>query len=132
MAVERRNPLPIGSYLWAVFGTKMPAQQAWIDAHKDVVHVQQEGRIVGSGSDYGYWYYFHTSSPVAWEGPGLPDIATPELLAEHQALPTENPYITAAKKTVDDIREATKSGVGKVVLLAGLGFIGYKLLTRDR
>jgi hypothetical protein len=130
VAVERSNPLPVGSYLWAVFSEAggpdaMSQAAAWIAKHtKDgTVHVQQESQIVGSGSTYGWWYYFFTSAPVQWDGPGFPDIATPELLEEYNAIPAENPYITAAKDTAGDIADAAadlapKLGLGLLAAVA--------------
>src|SRR5262245_56222109 len=121
MAIERRNPLPVGSYLWAVFSEAggpdaMSQAAAWIAKHtKDgTVHVQQESKIIGSGSTYGWWYYFFTSAPVQWDGPGFPDIATTELLKEYNAIPTENPYLTAAKETASDIADAAADAIPKL------------------
>ena len=74
--IERRNPLPVGRYWVDVFDSKEAAFQNWLKAHKAEVQVisaetfepidNYEGRV---------WRLFKVTTPVQWEGPGLPTIA---------------------------------------------------------
>lgn len=135
MAVERRNPLPAGVYLVPVPGeAKVHAFDAWLERNRLTVKVLEVGKMGMSAVQPAYWYGFHVTAPTPWEGPGYPDIATPELWREYGGIPQSSFWTTVARNTASDIGDAAKStsiGLGKAVLVAGAGYVLYRLLTRE-
>lgn len=81
--VERRNPLPNGTYWVDVFASKATAFRAWLARNRSSVRVV---RTASFPAQHPYeardWYLFEVRAPVRWEGPGLPTIATPATTPE--------------------------------------------------
>jgi hypothetical protein len=81
--VERRNPLPAGTYWVDVFASKQAAFRDWLARNKSSVRVIRTSSYPASHPyEARDWYLFEARSPVRWEGPGLPTIATPSTTPE--------------------------------------------------
>ncbi len=132
MALERRNPLPQGQYLISQYGAdKIRAFESWLKANASAVKMLKTQ--VADPRDYadaGQWWYFETNG-VKWEGPGLPDIATPALLAEYNELPQEGFWSTVVKGTAEDIKDAAKIGGTGLLVAGGVG-LGLWLYLKGR
>lgn len=73
MPLERRNPLPPGSYWIDVPAGKADAFDGWVKAQGGAVRV----RMTSLYANGDVWVRFDTSAPVPWAGPGYPNIASP-------------------------------------------------------
>lgn len=71
MALERKNPLPIGRYWVDVPEANLPEFQAWLAERPTQIHVEATDQALADLT----WYLFAVSSPVPWFGPGTPTIA---------------------------------------------------------
>lgn len=117
MPVERRNPLPPGTY-WVDVPpptSRWNEFRAWLSRHKQSVTVLKQ-RAIQPGWDETFdsakavmWVLFKVHRPVPWEGPGLPTIA-------EQADATE-PADTLQRPPVQDTSFALGGGVGLLFLL---------------
>lgn len=76
-AMERANPLPIGRYWVDVFEKDWAAFHGWLAAQRSGVKVSStESFEAIDGNPAREWYLFDVVSPVRWEGPGFPTVAT--------------------------------------------------------
>ena len=75
MAVERRSPLPVARYWVDVSPAEQPAFNAWVLGSAGAVAV----RTTSQYNDGWTWFLFDVVSPVPWNGPGFPTIATPDV-----------------------------------------------------
>ncbi len=84
-AIERANPLPVGTYWVDVFRKDWPAWGAWVSANtipKWVTMIVVENHLsVLSPDESRIWVLFKVNVPgvVMWQGPGLPTIATADV-----------------------------------------------------
>lgn len=80
--VERRNPLPKGTYWQNVFDKDAAAFQDWLGRNSTTVKVRSTETHPPvtnwfSPNDPGWTFYkFEVLSPTSWEGPGLPTIVS--------------------------------------------------------
>lgn len=131
MALERRNPLPIGTYWVDVFADDIDAFRAWIVKNKDLVRViRTESHAESEWHSFGSypardWYLFDVIEPVKWEGPGYPDIAKSRKLTSDDTVkrppPTKGPI-----EQLEEAAGAAKTGgaivIGGAIVLGGLLF----------
>lgn len=85
MAVERRNPLPVGRYWIDVVQSKQEAFDAWLTANRGKVGIRvSEGK---ADSDPPHtWILFDVKTPVTWNTQfGYPTIAEGEQSQEDTA-----------------------------------------------
>jgi hypothetical protein len=131
MALERRNPLPVGVYWIDIFEADMGPFRDWIAKNKGTVRViSTESFEESSWHDFGSypardWYLFEVTSPVAWEGPGFPTIAKSKTLTASDTSQRPPP----PKGPVEQLEEAAgaaKTGgaiiIGGALVLGGLLF----------
>lgn len=97
-AIERRNPLPVGTYWIDVFEKDFVSFDAWLKAMTvpkfvKVLAVEDVAKddslllsaatlgVLGSPRVIQRWYLFRVDVPnvVFWQGPGIPTIATPDV-----------------------------------------------------
>lgn len=92
-AIERRNPLPAGSYWVDVFAQDLPAFQSWLSANSGSVRVTSTEHF--DSDPPRDWFAFTVTSPVQWNGPGLPTISQGETTsAETSQRPPPPPDVT--------------------------------------
>lgn len=122
MAVEKRNPLPAGTYLIVVQTIHLDAFRQWLDRNRATVEVLETKPVVESDSGMpgvevstpvGAWFGFRVSKPTQWEGPGWPDIATEALWKEYGGILDRSAWQWTAEQTAQDIADAApKIGLG--------------------
>lgn len=137
MALQRANPLPIGRYWIDIYGAEKTLQfRSWIARNSASLTVEKEEHHLPKGDfDEHTWYRFAVTAPVAWEGPGLPDIIpegetgpqTVSETADAPHVPTTGEEIDAIEQSIKESGEALKTGVMIVLILAG-GYLAYKVL----
>ena len=133
--VERRNPLPVGTYWVDIPREKHEAFKGWLSRHRATVRVlrthehapgwsqrhsptREEQRAPGA-----YWYLFLVSAPTPWEGPGFPTIATPQTKPEDTAqVPAPSPSSTDTFASIS----AALASIPPLVLLAALYLLTRK------
>lgn len=137
MAVEKRNPLPVGVYLVVVQTSKLDAFRSWLSRNTSTIEVLETKKIVLSeqsgvvevSGEAGAWYGFRVTKPTLWEGPGWPDIATPELWKEYGGMLDKSVLEYTKEKTIEDIKEAAAIGGGALaaaVVAAAALFVWLK------
>jgi len=115
MALERRNPLPPGWYWVDVPDTKRRPWEDWLERNADSVSVKETREVSLNQLSSAL---FQVTSPVTWEGPGLPTIAQEgTTLDDTVERPEPEPEI------VDEILETVKSGRG-LMWVIGAGIAG--------
>ena len=128
MALERKNPLPLGVYWIDIFSKDMKSFRAWIAKNKGKVRVLKTESFPMSGT-WNYpardWYLFETTAPVAWEGPGFPDIAkNRKLIASDTSVRPPPP-----KGPVEQLEEAVGTAkTGAAVLIGSALALGALIL----
>lgn len=80
MTLERRNPLPVGSYWIDVFGDKVPLFDGWLTAMHPIGVKTEVTEQFPATDDFPArtWYKFSVSQPIApWDAKtfGFPTIA---------------------------------------------------------
>jgi hypothetical protein len=129
MALERRNPLPVGLYWQDVFDKDHDAFEDWLKRnHATVTSIRNEHFDAQSEAEMGVptgglpgrdWYLFQVTAPTKWEGPGFPTKTTDANLTSEDTVQRPDP-----PKPPEDVIE-------KVVKIGGLavfGFLALKLL----
>lgn len=80
MALERRNPLPVGLYAIDVLKKNEPAFLQWRTDNKAVAKIRKTSTDAESGI---VWVLFQTLGPTTkWPNIGFPDIAAKGLATE--------------------------------------------------
>lgn len=121
MAVERRNPLPKGSY-WIDIP---PEDQKAFDAWRRNASVKT--RATQRNSDDGWtWYRFDVTAPVAWGGWGFPTISDPNVDDERDVkqLPPPEPDWT------DRLEGAISSAGTKTFVTIGVVALGVYAINK--
>jgi hypothetical protein len=144
--VERANPLPVGKYWVDVFAPKEAAFQDWLARNKGNVVVTTTESFDAIG-DYParVWRLFEVrKTPVMWEGPGLPNVATPDIKSSadtgQRPPPEKDPLdqidaLEAAKKAAEATARAMKTALiaGTVVaVIVGGVLIAYYVPRQPR
>lgn len=142
MAVERRDPLPPGTYSVFVKETETGRWTAWVTSNYPNVLVRGAvpQRVAPNGlpvfavdTDFniiwtrlGTAFYFEVKQPTAWVGLGLPDIET-RSEASWRAEKTENPEYIPDPADGDPLRQ-----IQSLVLFGAAVYLGGILLQRAR
>lgn len=129
MAIERKNPLPPGTYWVDVFAKDEQSFNEWLGKHPESVTVLRSEQHAEADPPWN-WMLFKASAPVPWEGPGFPTIAEGEQ-ASTDTVQREDPPLPIDEqlhKAIDDTEDAVKAGLTIGGLLLG-GLILYKLLS---
>lgn len=81
MAIERRNPLPVGRYWFDVVERDWPKADAWTAANRANVKVERVDQTPKSSSSPATrWMLFRVTSPAPWDTRlGFPTIATADV-----------------------------------------------------
>jgi len=110
MAVERQNPLPVGTYWVDVPHEQLAPFQAWtLDPRVRVLKTRETARRVT-------WFLFQTTMPgVMWKGPGLPTIATPD--TEHSDTRSRPDPPQDPLDQLSDFGASLGSGLGLLLVL---------------
>lgn len=120
MALEKRNPLPIGRYWIDILNSKVEEFSGFLEGHKSTIHVEV---TEGDSSEEGgtTFYLFNTSAPFTWlpVNFGYPTIAGPEIKSKADTtqrpdLP-KNPLDNLADN-LDKIEGFAKLGLGILAL----------------
>jgi hypothetical protein len=120
MAVERRSPLPVARYWVDVSPAAAPAFNAWVAASAGAVAV----RTTSTYDDGWTWYLFDVTSPVPWNGPGFPTIATPDVK-------TPADVITSPPVVAPTLNE-TITSIGRNAALALFALAALAILLREK
>jgi hypothetical protein len=127
MAIERRNPLPVGKYWVDVFEPHIPDFRMWLDKHEDSIKIEKQENFPFADGPYPphNWYLFSVLSETPWEGPGFPDIATEERESKDTA--DRGP---AEKSGLESIEETVEKAGNFLIIgaLVGAAYVGYKIL----
>lgn len=132
MAVEKRNPLPVGRYTVDVSDMHSSEFTSWLTEHKDTVFVEQSEERDGLT-----WYLFKVFEPVPWQGPGYPDSIGDQILQDDKSpplepLPDPGKVIDEAeekfKKAAEEAADAVKTGL-TVAAAAGGVYVLWRLLS---
>jgi len=125
--IERRNPLPPGTYWVDVFAKDEMAFNTWLGKHSDSVSVIRAEQHPDADPPWN-WMLFKVSKPVPWEGPGLPTVGEGEANSEETVdKPKTRTPTEEAEHLIHEAGDAVKTGL----TLAGLGIAGlllYKVL----
>ncbi len=126
MAVERRNPLPIGHYWVDVPASRVEAFDAWVTRSPVIVRETRTVEAEGAGEEGFTSYLFEAREGTPWEGPGFPTIADEGTrLDDTVERPDPEPEVLDQLKGTAG---AVKFGVG--VALIGFGFWAVSKLRR--
>ena len=142
MALQRTNPLPVGRYWIDIFGEEKNLEfRSWLARNSASLTVEKdEYHIATDGYPMHTWYRFAVTAPVAWEGPGFPDIIpegesgpnTTSETAQTPHVPSTGEEIDALEQSVKDAAsgasEAIKNGVMIALIIAG-GYLAYRALS---
>jgi hypothetical protein len=120
MAVERRSPLPVARYWVDVSPADQPAFNAWVASGAGAIAV----RTTSAYNDGWTWYLFDVLSPVPWQGPGFPTIATPDVKTPADVI-TSPPVVTPSL-------EETITSVGHDVALALFALAALAVLLKAK
>lgn len=135
MAIERRNPLPVGRYWVDVFEPDMAGFREWLASHRgERIYVERsslhEDQLGPGGSLFSEpqvreWVLFRVLHPVPWQGPGYPTIATEGI--DHSSDTVQRP---PPPRTLGDRLEDAAGQTGRVIstALVTLGVVGVGLL----
>lgn len=133
MAVERKDPLPVGRYWVVVFERDNAKWDQWIKQFSpDRVKVRATagldpagvlGNLLGSAAP-GYWVQFDVVQPTPWVGIGYPTI-----------VPGGAPTPTSPTDVIQAPPPETSEGLaselaGKALLFGGAALVGIFLLAR--
>lgn len=126
MAIERRNPLPVGSYWQDIVYDRLAGFDQWLRRYPETVRVDAtEEREGAEGSPSLTWYAFSVLSPTPWEGPGYPTIIPAGTRVTSASDVVQRPV---AVDPVAELQSAAvsglKLGVGALVVVIGLQLIG--------
>jgi hypothetical protein len=116
MALERRNPLPVGRYWCDVFEDRWFSFESWINLNVQLGSLKVLNQENHEDEDQPRrWYLFEVLQPnsVAWLGPGLPTIA--EKGIEHSDDTVQRPP-TATLSTTEKLIAAGAIVGGAVAL----------------
>lgn len=129
MAIERKNPLPVGKYWVDVFDPHINDFKDWLDKNKDSVIIdKQEYYIARDNYPQRNWYLFHNTAPVDWQGPGFPTIAEQETHTSEDTAQKPPPEPSGVEVIEDAFSKA-----GNILTLAGLavgGILLYKVFSK--
>ena len=116
MPIERRNPLPPARYWVNVPPASVAGFDQWLTANEAAGALSVDS--TSSLSDGGNWVLFTVTSPVDWQGPGLPDIADPSVQSYADTI-TSPPVTDATDSLLSSAeRVARYVGFGAFALLA--------------
>lgn len=136
MAMERRNPLPVGRYWHDVVALpSKPAARAdfadWLSRNTATVHVEVTTDHPDDEPPSSF-YIFAVSQPTAWEGPGYPTIAPASIKSQTDTVQRPAPSPSIA----DQVEQITKSagegvvtGLKVIAVLGGIALVVW-LLTK--
>lgn len=126
MALERRNPVPVGRYWVDVQEKDNSTWHDWLMLHKDVVIVLKSEPYSDNAT---WWYLFEVNQPVEWKGPGFPTIdeGAQSIDDTGTKIPT---YGEELSKELDDIVDKAGTGIAMIGAVLAAGVIGYVLLKR--
>jgi len=127
MAIERRNPLPLGRYWVDVFDPHIADFRVWLSNHEDSIKVEkQENYLPRDTYPAHNWYLFTVTKETPWEGPGLPTIAEQEIHASEDTAQKPPPEPSGLDQIEAGIEKA-----GNFLLigaLVGAAYVGYRIL----
>jgi len=139
MALERRNPLPVGSYWIDVFGEKIPKFNGWLAAFGPVGVHTDATETFDATDDFPprVWYKFSVSQPIApWDAVtfGFPTIADASIKSsadtvQRPDLPAD-PLVRLGE-WINELETSIGGSLGKVVpyaIIGGVAYAGYLLL----
>lgn len=135
MALERRDPVPPGTYSIFVNESERPTWESWLREHRSTVrqlatiekrgvggseltaifHTDPDGNIIWK--TVGSSNYFQVSAPTPWVGLGLPTIEDRPISAWARE-ENENPEYQPEPTALDDLRDIVLLGGG--IYLAGI------------
>ncbi len=125
MALERRNPVPVGRYWIDVQNSKTDEFNGFLASHSKSIHTDT---TEGDSSEEGgtTFYIFKVLTPVTWlpVNFGFPTIAGPEVKSKSDTV--QRPDLP--KNPLDDLDD-TLSKLGSVAKI-GLGILGLGLLAK--
>lgn len=122
MAIERRNPLPPARY-WVNVPPESTADfDQWLATNAPSLHVDSTSALNGGWN----FVLFTVLAPVAWQGPGLPDIA--DASVQSYADTITSPPVTDATDSLLSSAEtlARYVGLGAFALLAIYVFVSAR------
>lgn len=138
MAIQRANPLPVGLYWIDIIGAPKTLQfRSWLARNSDSVTVEKDEYHLPTG-DYPEhtWYRFAVGAPVAWEGPGFPDIIPDgESPPQTEKETSQSPHVASTGEVIDQLEESVKDAADSAktgfyaLLAAGGMYIIYKLIS---
>lgn len=135
MALERRDPVPPGSYSIFVNESERPTWESWLREHRDTVrqlatiekrgvggseltaifHTDTDGNIIWKS--IGSSNYFQVSAPTPWVGLGYPTIENRPISAWAKE-ENENPEYEPGKTPLDEVKNIVMLGAG--IYLGGI------------
>lgn len=126
MALERRNPVPVGRYWLDVPASKVEDFNGFLKSNSERIHVENT-----EGTDV-VFYIFSVSEPVQWFAAnfGFPEIAGANVQSKADAVQTPDLPPSAA-----DTAEGLLNKAGKLVEFVGIGLgllLALKLLEATR
>lgn len=144
--IERRSPLPIGTYWIDQVGNEnIRLFEDWLARNGGIVGLLSTEQT--DDDPRAFWYLFKvTGGPNGqflpqWDGPGLPNIAEPGV--KKAADTVQSPHNlgviefflgSETAKNVDTALDATFGNAKRVVVLASvaaIGYIGYRVATKQ-
>lgn len=114
MALERRNPLPVARYWVDVSPAEQPAFNAWVASSGGAVAV----RTTSQYSDGWTWFLFDVVSPVPWNGPGFPTIATADVKSPADVITSPPVSTPSLEDTITTVARTAAVGVFALLALA--------------
>lgn len=105
MAIERRNPLPVGHYWVHVEAGDSQAFNSWLMASGDAVQV-----VASQAPRDGWeWVRFDVRRPVVWLGPGYPTITREGVTRESQVVDEPDPQAPIEDRLGGGVSSALKT-----------------------
>lgn len=140
MTLERRNPLPVGSYWVDVFGDKVPLFDGWLTAMHPIGVRTEVTEQFPATDDFPArtWYKFSVTQPIApWDAKtfGFPTVADASIKSSSDTvqrpdLPLDP--LTRLGNWIQEVETNIGGTLGKVVpyaVIGGVAYAGYLLLT---
>lgn len=131
MAIERRQPLPVGRYWVVITGSNRDLFNGWVKSQRGVLFVD----ATVDHPDFKppvSWYLFHTTGPVVWPQVfGFPNIAGPNVHSEQDTIQAdlpENP-LDQLGNALPSIQQLT---LGLEVAAVVIGLVGLYIVLKRK
>lgn len=122
MPLERQNPLPPARYWVNVPPDSAADFDQWLTSNASSLFVNSTSALDGGWN----WVLFTVTSPVTWQGPGLPDIADASVQTYADTI-TSPPVTSASDSLVSSVETIARyAGIGAFALLAIYVFVSAK------